>query len=192
VRPAYRNNHLPKHHEELVDLVNDKDLVDYRFKKIALVYDVDHHPPNKVLRIASERVLKRGENHQSLRPDMADIARHELVIKKFQGDFVPPEGGLFDAEIKLSVTADLRANLQTAVDAICGITGRAKPDAHKIDEALAFALSYKPTVKKDIAGEPSKPPRYYALSVEFDLAEVARQILETCHMFRRSQDMLFE
>jgi tRNA ligase len=46
-----------------------------------------------------------------------------------------------------------------------------------LKEALDSALGYKVGIVKPLAGEPSKPVRYYALSVEFELEEMARSAL---------------
>jgi tRNA ligase len=160
--------------------VDTPDLSGYNITRIALVYDVDRHPPNKVLRLASERVLGRGENHQSLRPDLDDRMRHENIVKRFQGEFVPPEGGLFEEEIRLSVVGSLEDNLKVAVEGLFPILGKGKegmPSDKALKEALDSALGYKVGIVKPLAGEPSKPVRYYALSVEFELEEMARSAL---------------
>jgi tRNA ligase len=172
------NNHLPQHHEEISELSDSPDLSGFDITKIALVFDVDRHPYNKVLRIASERVLKRGENHQSLRPDMADRMRHETIVKRFQSEFVPPEGGLFDEEIRLSVVEDPLTNLKTAVNALWPILGKSEiPDHEHLQQALKDASEYRIEIVKKLDGVPSNPVRYYALSVELDLEQVVRSAL---------------
>ena len=174
-----RNNHLPQHHEEISELPDSPDLSGFDIIKIALVFDVDRYPYNKVLRIASERVLKRGENHQSLRPDLADRMRHETIVKRFQSEFVPPEGGLFDEEIRLSVVVDPLTNLKTAVDALWPMLGKSeRPDHEHLQRALKEASEYRIEIVKKLDGIPSNPVRYYALSVELDLEQVVRSALQ--------------
>lgn len=170
---------MPKHHEELTDIPNNSALSEFSVRKIALVYDVDHHPANKVIRIACERVFERGDNHQSLRPDPKDQMRHELVIKRFQSEFVPPEPGSFDHIVKLSVVEDQRTNLQTTVNALFPILGKEMPSSDQLDQALEDALMYKTTLRKKLQGVETRPPRYYALAVEVDLEEAARAALQS-------------
>ncbi|KAJ9094637.1 hypothetical protein QFC19_007850 [Naganishia cerealis] len=167
-----RNNHLPKHHEELSDLAVNQSFEDHGVRRIALVWDIDSHPYNKALRITSERILLRGENHQSLRPDPADQMRHEAVIKMFMSDFVPPEGGLFDDTIKLGLENSLEQNLRIIADGLCAIMPQLhRPTDAEILKALEEAKSYKPSVKKELQGKETPPPRYYGLSIELDLKQ---------------------
>ncbi|KAJ9106304.1 hypothetical protein QFC21_001449 [Naganishia friedmannii] len=167
-----RNNHLPKHHEELSDLAVNQSFEDHGVRRIALVWDIDSHPYNKALRITSERILSRGENHQSLRPDPADQMRHEAVIRMFMSDFVPPEGGLFDDTIKLGLENNLEQNLRIAADGLCAIMPQLhRPTDAEISKALEEAKSYKPSVKKELQGKETPPPRYYGLSIELDLKQ---------------------
>lgn len=174
------NNHLPKHHEELSDLAINQSFEDHGVRRIALVWDIDSHPYNKALRITSERVLARGENHQSLRPDPADQMRHEAVIRMFMSDFVPPEGGLFDDTIKLGLENSLQQNLRIAADGICKIMpGLTRPTDEHIVTALEYAQSYKPSVKKELQGKETPPPRYYGLSIELDLQHYVQAALDS-------------
>lgn len=94
-------------------------------------------------------------------------------MKRFQNEFVPPEGGLFEHEIRLSVV-DLENNLKVAVHALFPILGRPIPSSEEMDEAMRGAMGYRTTLVKPLAGEPSKAVRYYALGVEFDLEEICR------------------
>jgi tRNA ligase len=176
--PRSRNNHLPKHHEELSDLAVNQSFEDHGVRRIALVWDIDSHPYNKALRITSERILSRGENHQSLRPDPADQMRHEAVIRMFMSDFVPPEGGLFDDTIKLGLENSLEQNLRITADGLCDIMPQLhRPTDADITKALEEAKSYKPSVKKDLQGKETPPPRYYGLSIELDLKQYVADAL---------------
>ena len=107
--------------------------------------------------------------------------RHESVVKRFQSEFVPPEGGLFEEEIRLSVVGSLEDNLKTAVRGLFPLVLGGKdmpmPSDLEMGGALDHALGYKIKLVKSLAGEPSKPVRYYALSVEFELEEMARRAL---------------
>lgn len=173
-----RNNHLDKHHEELAKLADSISDDDVEVRTVALVWDIDSHGFNKALRITSERVLSRGENHQSLRVDPADQMRHEIVIKNFMGEFAPPEGGRFDETIKMKLEAPLVDNLRTAAVGIADLLRIESPIDAAVDSAFADALSYKPDVKKELQGRPTPDPRYFALAVEIDLAHVVRRALD--------------
>lgn len=169
---------MPKHHEELSDLAVNQSFEDHGVRRIALVWDIDSHPYNKALRITSERILARGENHQSLRPDPADQMRHEAVIRMFMSDFVPPEGGLFDDTIKLGLENSLEQNLRIAADGLCAIMPQLhRPTDADIIKALEDAKFYKPSVKKELQGKETPPPRYYGLSIELDLKQYVEDAL---------------
>lgn len=173
-----RNNHLDKHHEELAKLADSISNDELEVRTIALVWDIDSHGFNKALRITSERVLGRGENHQSLRVDPLDQMRHEIVIKNFMSEFAPPEGGRFDETIKMKLEATLDDNLLTAALSIADLLRIEPPSAEAINEALAAALGYKPEVKKELQGRATPEPRYFALAVEIDLAQTVRRALD--------------
>ena len=109
---------------------------------------------------------------------MADRMRHETIVKRFQSEFVPPEGGLFDEEIRLSVVEDPLTNLKTAVNALWPILGKSEiPDHEHLQQALKDASEYRIEIVKKLDGVPSNPVRYYALSVELDLEQVVRSTL---------------
>lgn len=174
-----RNNHLDKHHEELTKLADSISSIDLDVRTVALVWDIDSHGFNKALRITSERVLGRGENHQSLRVDPADQMRHEIVIKNFMGEFAPPEGGRFNETINMKLEAPLRDNLQIVVDSLVKILGVEKPATEDVDKALQDAMTYKPQVHKELQGRATPEPRYFALAVELDLAPTVDQVLKS-------------
>lgn len=94
-------------------------------------------------------------------------------------DFVPPEGGLFDDTIKLGLENSLQQNLRIAADGLCKIMPRlARPTDEEISEALEYAQSYKPSVKKELQGKETPPPRYYGLSIELDLQHYVQAALD--------------
>lgn len=104
--------------------------------------------------------------------------RHEAVIRMFMSDFVPPEGGLFDDIIKLGLENTLEQNLRIAADGLCKIMPRlTRPTDEQITKALEDAKSYKPSVKKELQGKETPPPRYYGLSIELDLQHYVQDAL---------------
>jgi tRNA ligase len=104
--------------------------------------------------------------------------RHEAVIRMFMSDFVPPEGGLFDDTIKLGLENTLEQNLRIAADGLCKIMPRlTRPTDEQISKALEEAKSYKPSVKKELQGKETPPPRYYGLSIELDLQHYVQEAL---------------
>ncbi|KAH6902658.1 RNA ligase-domain-containing protein [Coprinopsis sp. MPI-PUGE-AT-0042] len=79
---ADKNNHLKMHRTALKDgIATSRFPRDVRL--LALYWDTHSLPPAMVHRICSDRILKRGENHQTLVPDPSSKSKHEEVVWMF-------------------------------------------------------------------------------------------------------------
>ncbi|EED78500.1 predicted protein [Postia placenta Mad-698-R] len=167
---ADKNNHLIQHRQQLREAVRT-------FKPpvrlMALNWSFDQ-PLSTIHRICGDRVLQRGENHQSLHGD--PLAKsHEDVIWQFMNQAEE----LADEEVDVAVEMDWEETLEDAltraVDACVRILGVPRPDQEKVGEALAIARGYAPSTKAnkaDSAKAKKQAVRYYAILAEVDLQDV--------------------
>ncbi|BEJ17897.1 hypothetical protein CspHIS471_0701650 [Cutaneotrichosporon sp. HIS471] len=180
---ADRNNHIDKHYTELAGLPEEKQFVKalkpYNVRLIALVWDIDSQPYHRLLRLCSERVVERGDNHQTLRPDKTVDAEHEAVVANFLHNFTTPDESMFDKQIILGIEDDQRTALTKAVDGLVEVLGLTRPSEDDIDKALAAAQSYKVTTPFHGIARMGKPVRYFGLAPEIDINEVVDDALKT-------------
>jgi len=180
---ADRNNHLEKHYEELIEMPFNtklgpgKTLKNFDVRFIAIKWNVDELPYHRVLRVCAERVVKRGDNHQTLRPDLSIEAEHEAIVGQFLRHFVNPNSEDFEKIIPVEVEDDSRVVLEKVVDGIVDILGLTKPTAEALDEALRAAGEYKPKTPYHAPAKISKAIRYFGLAPEIDLSELVNTIL---------------
>lgn len=146
-------------------------------RRIAIVWDVTALPYHRVLRICSERVVKRGDNHQTLRPDITAEAEHEAVVGQFLRNFTPPDEDTFDAVITVQVTDSPQEALSKIVDCLVEVLDLKKPSQVELDDALAAAQQYKVTTPYHAPSRVGKAIRYFGLAPEIDLAAVVETIL---------------
>jgi tRNA ligase len=165
---SFRNNHLRIHRQSLRDATKNEDPP---VRLLALNWSLDK-PPAAVHRICCDRILERGDNHQTLRADATSKA-HEEVIWMFMNtteELTPSE---VDEVIDMELEEDLEATVRRAVAGCVRILGLEQPSDEKIAEALAVAQGYAPATKKPDEPKDKKkakaPPRYYGLLPEVDL-----------------------
>jgi tRNA ligase len=182
---ADRNNHYDKHYTELIDMPFNtklgpgKTLKDFDVRFIAIMWDVADLPYHQVLRICSERVVKRGDNHQTLRPDPTIEAEHEAIVGQFLRNFAEPDEADFDRIVKVGVADDSRTVLGKVVDGLVDLPdlGLETPSSEALDQALAVAMQYKTTTPYHAPARISKQVRYFGLAPEIDLANLVSSIL---------------
>ena len=168
-----RNNHLQQHRQQLRGATAK---MSPPVRLLALNWALDK-PPAMIHRICSDRVLGRGEKHQTLRADVSAAKSHEGVIWMFINtteDLVPDE---VDAVIDMDVEENLAQAVARAVKGVAKILGLELPSDEKIAEALLAIEGYTPVVKKSIKKKKVEPTRYFALLPEVDLVEFLEQRL---------------
>ncbi|WRT67884.1 uncharacterized protein IL334_004858 [Kwoniella shivajii] len=176
---ADRNNHIPKHYEELSAIASSKPLQKYDLRLIGIVWDISSQPYHRLLRICSERVVSRGDNHQTLRPDPTVDAEHEAVVGQFLRNFTSPDPSLFKEFIDVQVLDSPRGVLGKIVDDLVKIVGIPKPSGEDLDNALDSATEYKITTPYHAVAKVGKPIRYFGLAPEIDLSIMMKEILST-------------
>jgi tRNA ligase len=136
---------------------------------VAIVWDIDSQPYHRLLRICSERVVTRGDNHQTLRPDPTAEAEHEAIVGQFLRNFTTPDPSLFDRMIEVKVDDAPREAIRKIVDGFVGLLGVQRPSDEAIDQALKAAEGYKVTTPYHAPAKISKAVRYFGLAPEIDI-----------------------
>jgi tRNA ligase len=136
---------------------------------VAVVWDIDSQPYHRLLRICSERVVARGDNHQTLRPDPTAEAEHEAIVGQFLRNFTTPDPALFDRMIEVKVDDAPREAIRKVVDGFVGLLGLQQPSDEAIDQALKAAEGYKVTTPYHAPAKISKAVRYFGLAPEIDI-----------------------
>lgn len=129
-------------------------------------------PPAIIHRIMGDRVLARGDNHQSLRADTTDTKAHEDVIWKFITQKEELEDDEVDSIVEMSIEDTLEQAVNKAVDGCVEILSLERPTKAKVDDAIQVALEYVPTTKADDKKASKSTPRYFGLLPELDLIKV--------------------
>ncbi|KNZ51113.1 hypothetical protein VP01_408g2 [Puccinia sorghi] len=206
---ADKNNHLKSHRAALGELIGklrvgiqvkkgkgkgsrESELVQMRVRLVAVTWDLDAHSSAELHQIAALRIVQRGENHQSLRPELTSggLEAHDAILWRFLKTYeefdpdINPEDQEFHKIIQLKFTDSLEKNLKelcTELRRICpnllaaseGSMGKAE-----MEKALEIARSYKPQIKKEMKGEGAlQHPRYFAIKLEVDLGELVAGML---------------
>ncbi|KAJ2125633.1 trna ligase [Coemansia sp. RSA 720] len=162
---ADRNNHLPLLRQTLTTAVREE-LVNCRV--VALYWDHSRADDKDILRHTVDRVVQRGEEHQSLTPKRTPDFRK--VMNGFVRMFAPLDRDaesdrLVDDVIELDPLADSTQNLRTVIDALCGMYPDAlkRPSDEEITRAVEYAMTVKPTVQKNVGssrdGKPKREPK---------------------------------
>ncbi|KAF7291694.1 tRNA ligase [Mycena chlorophos] len=166
---ADKNNHLTSHRQALRDATAK---FNPPVRLVALNWAFDKYAPATVHRICSDRVQTRGENHQSLRPDVAK--NHEEVLWMFITQSEPLAPAEVDEIVDMELEDGLEVAVQRAVDACVRIIGLPQPSEEAVRKGIEYARGYIPSAKKPDAppskkGDGARPPRYYALLPEISL-----------------------
>ena len=168
---ADRNNHQKREREQIIKDVQQV-IPDARF--VALHYV--HHPKPVMLpvirKVTQERVLARGDNHQTIQAGSKSPAEIIGIMDGFLTRFEPvnpnvaPDDG-FDEIIDLDVGASSRENLETVVNAIHSAYPKLFeefPSGEDLDAAIDAALKdYQPDIKHELSfkshkSKAQKPP----------------------------------
>ncbi|KXS10539.1 hypothetical protein M427DRAFT_159045 [Gonapodya prolifera JEL478] len=143
---ADKNNHLFEHREKLVATVRN------HFpgcKVVAMDWQVDPAREKEILDVTAQRVISRGENHQSLTPGRT--AEFQKILQRFIRERNPldltsrADKGI-DQVIPLDVFSDTKTNLVAVIRAL----NLDMPTNEAIDAAMASAFTYTPTVVKNV------------------------------------------
>ncbi|KIR29912.1 tRNA ligase [Cryptococcus deuterogattii 99/473] len=174
---ADRCNHIPKHYDELAKIAEDRKLQKFDTRLICITWDLDTFPYYRLLRILSDRVVARGENHQTLRPDPTLDAEHEAVVGKFIRDYTPPDPAVFEDIISVNVMDSVEVTLTKVVQGLVKSLGLMTPSEDVINQGLEAASLYKPTTPYHPAARHGKSTRYFAVAPEINLYELTSKAI---------------
>ena len=180
---ADRNNHLSHHRDGIRDAVKR---IRPRPQLIALNWSFANLTKTTVHRIACDRILGRGENHQTLRPDSP--AGYEEIVWRFIKEAEELNENEVDDVIEMELEESIEDALARAVNGVVDVLGLEKPTGEQMGEALRKAIEYQNSVKQEIGESPkgkkkegskekAVAPRYYAILPEVDLEAVVGGIL---------------
>ncbi|TFB02626.1 tRNA ligase 1 [Trichoderma ghanense] len=157
---ADRNN-AQKH--ERKQLIADVKAQKPETRIVCLNFRHDEESIDEIRRVTQERVIERGDNHQTIHAATDQYKYLEVMegfIKRFEEcnpNSVPDAG--FDLFIDLDPTAGSRVNLETVVKELhLSLPNVVKemPSPEKLDEAIDFALRYAPDFKHTIPDRSGK------------------------------------
>ncbi|KAJ9668609.1 tRNA ligase [Coniosporium apollinis] len=154
---ADRNNHQRREREQLIKDVSQF-IPDARF--VALHYVHDRSNYDQIRKALRERVLNRGDNHQTIQAVTKGADEVITIMEGFLERFEPvypdsPPDDAFDLVINLDPTASSRENLETVVSQLNSEYPKLfdhLPTGDELDAAIEAALSdYKPDIKHDLS-----------------------------------------
>ncbi|KAK8251790.1 fungal tRNA ligase phosphodiesterase domain-containing protein [Phyllosticta capitalensis] len=154
---ADRNNHQKRERDQII-----KDVLrinsDARF--VALHYVHDRQNYDQIRKIMQERVISRGDNHQTIQAAKKGSQEVIGIMEGFLERFQPlnadePPDDAFDTVIDLDVTSSSRENLETVVAKLHSEYPKLfndMPTAADLDNAIDAALNnYKPEIQHDLS-----------------------------------------
>jgi len=153
---------------------------------VALNWSFANTPKTAVHRIACDRILGRGESHQTLRPD--SLTGYEEIVWRFINEAEELDQNEVDDVIEMDLEESIEDALARAVHGVVDVLGLEKPTDEQMGEALRKAIEYQTDVRKENGGsskgkekegskEKAIAPRYYGILPEIDLEAVMGQVL---------------
>ncbi|KAH8177753.1 fungal tRNA ligase phosphodiesterase domain-containing protein [Sarocladium implicatum] len=160
---ADRNN--AQRHERK-QLLTDVKQLQNTAKVVCLNFRHDEGSIDEIRRITQQRVLARGDNHQTIHA-ASQKDKYIEVMEGFIGRYEPcnphaPPDNRFDHVIDLNPTAGSRKNLETTIEELQKVYPnliKEMPTSSQLDEAMVMALGYQPTFKHTIASHGKKDSR---------------------------------
>lgn len=164
---ADRNNHQKRERNQIIDDVTPG-VPGVRFVALQYVHEPKAELLDGIRQVTRQRVLDRGDNHQTIRAASKDPNEIIGIMEGFLGRFqevdtnVDPDSG-FDDVINLDITASSRENLEKVVSSLHSLYPKlmenGKPTSSDLDIAIDAAMrDYEVKTKHDLsfAGNKSK------------------------------------
>ncbi|RMY64547.1 hypothetical protein D0863_09748 [Hortaea werneckii] len=157
---ADRNNHQKRERKQIIEDVS-KIVPHAHF--VAMEYSHDRSNYERIRAATRERVLGRGDNHQTIQAASKGPGEIIGIMEGFMERFEPadiensPDDG-FDTVIKLDPTADSRDNLEVVISQLYTefpklFQNHEMPSSHDMDMAIQAALNdYQVDIKHEIKG----------------------------------------
>lgn len=159
---ADRNNHQKREREQLIGDISRIN-PDARFVAMQYVHDRPNY--DNIRRATRERVLSRGDNHQTIQAGSKGKDEIIEIMEGFMYRFQPvdqsgpPDDG-FDLVIDLDPTASSRDNLEVVIEELHNEYPKLfkdMPTSDDLDAAIAWAMNdYSPKIKIDLSKKNSK------------------------------------
>ncbi|OAP60758.1 hypothetical protein AYL99_05760 [Fonsecaea erecta] len=181
---ADRNNHQRRERQQIMDDVS-KVVPNARFVALHYVHEPKERMLEDIRRVTRQRVLDRGDNHQTIRAGSKSsqeiIGIMEGFLERFQGcDRSAPPDADFDEVIDLDVCASSLENLETVIthlyNAYPGLLPEEMPSDEDMQSAIEYALGEEVTTKHDLSfGKPTngEKPHKQKTTVPSQLEEKA-------------------
>ncbi|OCK83068.1 tRNA ligase-like protein [Lepidopterella palustris CBS 459.81] len=162
---ADRNNHQKREREQIMADISNQ-IPETKF--VALHYVHERNNYNQIRQATRERVLARGDNHQTIQAGSKGQDEIIEIMEGFMHRFQPVDTSdapddQFDLVIDLDPIASSRENLEVIVEKLHneypGIFSD-MPTAEDLDAAIEFAMNdYEPSIKMDLSkgGKWAKP-----------------------------------
>ncbi|OCL09991.1 tRNA ligase-like protein [Glonium stellatum] len=154
---ADRNNHQKRERQQIMDDVS-RSIPEARF--VALHYVHDRAEYDTIRRATRERVLARGDNHQTIQAGSKGQDEIIQIMEGFMHRFEPLDASgapddNFDLVIDLDVTASSRENLEVIIEKLHQEYPKLfknMPTGDDMDAAIEAAMNdYAPTIKIDLS-----------------------------------------
>ena len=160
---ADRNNHQKRERDQFIGQVN-KLVPNATLVALHWVHDRQNMP--QIQQSLRERVLSRGDNHQTIHAGSKSQAEVLEIMDGFIRRFEPldPETSPdrdFDFVISLDPLSSTRDNLEAVVSQLHekypALFNEAMPSADELDDAIAYAMNdYKPAIKHNLSFDGKK------------------------------------
>ncbi|PGH29379.1 tRNA ligase [[Emmonsia] crescens] len=157
---ADRNNHQRRERKQIIDDVQ-RVVPNAKFVALHYVHEPKQLLLNDIRKVTQERVLERGDNHQTIQASSKGrdsvIAIMEGFLSRFEAvdtEHDPDYG--FDEVIDLDVTASSRENLEKVISALHSLFPKLMddkmPTSSDLDNAIDEAMkNYKVDTKHDLS-----------------------------------------
>ncbi|KAF2266906.1 tRNA ligase-like protein [Lojkania enalia] len=156
---ADRNNHQKRERDQLINDVS-RTVPDARF--VALHYVHDRSNYDNIRKATRDRVLTRGDNHQTIQ---AGSKGQDEIIEIMEGfmyrfqpiDITDAPDDAFDLVIDLDPTVSSRENLEVIIEKLSGVypalfKDQDLPSDADLDAAIDLAMNdYKPDIKMNLS-----------------------------------------
>jgi tRNA ligase len=155
---ADRNNHQKRERDQIISDVS-KVVSNARFVALHYVHEPKNRMLNDIRKVTRQRVLDRGDNHQTIRAGSKSpeeiVGIMEGFLDRFQGcDRNSYPDSEFDEVINLDVAGSSLDNLETVIthlyNAYPGLLPDEMPSHEEMQEAIDFSMGNQVTTKHDL------------------------------------------
>ena len=147
---------------------------------LALYWPLDQ-PHATIHKLCCDRIIHRGDNHQSLLADRKN-KKHEDILWQFITGTDELLGDEVDEQIVMDLTANLEDAVRTAAEGCARALGLPNPTRNAIEEALDVISKYTVITKRAVPStkdEKHTTPRYFGLLPEVDLENLVEEALKS-------------